>query len=363
MKILHVNKLYSPWIGGVEKVVQNIAEGLDGFENEVLVCQPKGKRVVDGVNGVAVYRAASFGILWGMPLSLDFFRLFRERVRDADLVFLHHPFPLGFCAYLLFGKNKPLAVWYHSDIVRQKITGFLFKPFLNSVLKRAKIIFASSDKLAAGYNAKVIPFGIDIEAFAKNAAVEREAEKIRERFGAPVVLSVGRLVYYKGFEYLIRAIKNAEARLLIVGSGPLKGELLELADALGIKERVRITPPVHGRGGLAPYYYACDIFVLPSVERSEAFGIVQVEAMACGKPVINTDLPTGVPEVSVGGETGLTVPPKDAAALAKAVNTLLTDAALRKKMGAAARLRAEKVFSKKRFIEAIKKEIEPLIKL
>jgi rhamnosyl/mannosyltransferase len=155
-------------------------------------------------------------------------------------------------------------------------------------------------------------------------------------------LGVGRLVYYKGFEYLVRAMKEVEGHLVIIGDGPLRGELERLAESLGVSGRVSILTDVNDT---RPYYQSADVFVLPSIARSEAFGIVQLEAMACSVPVVNTSLDSGVTYVSQHGVTGLTVLPEDSTALGKAINRLLDDPVLRSKFGAAGRQRVEQVFS------------------
>ncbi len=334
MRILQVNKLYHPWIGGIETVAKDIAEHLNGKEEVTvtnLVCQPRGKREVTTVNGVTTYRAASWGIVSGMPLSLDFFRLFNRLAKDADLIILHHPFPIAFVAYRYFGHNTRLAVWYHSDIVRQRITKLPFMPFIDFGLQRASHVFVSNkaivmhSKLLRKVRDKcdVIYFGIDKKRYELSSDAKGEAEALRTRYGAPLILSVGRLVYYKGYSYLIDAMKRIpNAYLLIVGKGPLRGVLEKQIEANGLRGRVSIIDAVDD---LVPYYYACDVFAFPSCSDSEVFGLVQIEAMACGKPVVNTSLPTGVPEVSVDGRTGITVPPRNVEALAAAISDILTD--------------------------------------
>ncbi len=335
MKILQVNKLYSPWIGGVETVAQDIAEyfnAKEGVSVTNLVCQPKGARISDEVNCVPIHRAASWGTVSGMPLSLDFFGLFRDCIADADVVILHHPFPLAFIAYALFGRGKRVLVWYHSDIIRQRITRIPFMPFIRFVLSKAQHILVSNHSLMRNSKVlvpfqkkcRVVPFGIDVNRFYETEMMKKEAEAIRERYGTPLILSVGRLVYYKGFSYLIEAMKSVPARLLIIGKGPLHGSLMRQIDQNGLADKVKIIS-IDNAADLAPWYHACDIFALPSCEPSEVFGIVQLEAMACGKPVVNTSLPTGVPEVSVAGRTGHTVPPKSAHAFAAALNEILAD--------------------------------------
>jgi glycosyltransferase involved in cell wall biosynthesis len=176
---------------------------------------------------------------------------------------------------------------------------------------------------------------------------EAQAAEIRGRFGGePLLLGVGRLIYYKGFEIAIRALsKLPRARLLLIGDGPLRESLESQARECGVSERVTFLGDVHNNA-IAPYYLACDVYLLPSTERSEAFGIVQIEALAAGLPVVNTSLPSGVPYVSRHGETGLTVPPNDAEALAAATARLLSDPELRARFGAAGRIRARDDFSK-----------------
>jgi len=184
---------------------------------------------------------------------------------------------------------------------------------------------------------------LDVDVGGQLAAEEledvdpAEVETIRRKFGERIVFAAGRLVYYKGFHYLVRAVARVPgARLLIAGDGPLREELRRSAEEAGVADRVTLLGAVPD---LRPYYHAADVFVLPSVARSEAFGIVQMEAMACGLPVVNTALDTGVPFVSPDGVTGLTVPPADAEALAAAVSRLLDDPALRERLGRAGRER------------------------
>ena len=227
MKILQVSKLYFPWVGGMEKVVQQIAEGLNGkneIEIEVLCCSQKGKRKTEEINGVRVCRAASWGIFWGMPVSFDFFRLFKKLGNEADIIDFHHPFPLGDLAIFLFRPKAKIILHYHSDIVRQKIFSFLINPFLNRTLKIANKIIVSNPNLVKSSpylqkfkrKCEIIPFGVNLKKFERFE--EREVQKIKEKYG-DFVLFVGRLSYYKGLKYLIEAIKEVGANLVIIGEG------------------------------------------------------------------------------------------------------------------------------------------------
>ncbi|GIW67110.1 MAG: mannosyltransferase [Candidatus Parcubacteria bacterium] len=367
MKILQVNKLYYPWIGGVETIVQQIAEGLnkkDNLEIDVLVCNNRSERKIEEINGVKVFRASSFGIYLGMPLSIDFFLLYKKIFKNYDLIFLHYPFPLGFVAYFLFSRNKYLVIWYHSDIVRQKFLEIIFKPFHLFAFKKTRKIFVSNPNLieSSDYLKKfkekcvVIPFGIDLEKFKLTDEIKKEAEKIQREIGSPIVLSVGRLTYYKGFEYLIESAKNVEAKFLIIGEGKLKDKLLNLIKKYNLENKVFIAPPVKN---LSPYYYACDIFVLPSIQKSEAFGIVLLEAMACGKPVISTEIGTGTSWVNQDNITGFVVEPKNSKSLAAAINKLLNDKELYSKFSQNALNRAKNL-SLENFLNKLKTELNNL---
>lgn len=369
MRILQVNKLYYPWIGGVERIVQDIAEGLKGRADvSVLVCQPKGRGRREAVNGVGVVRASSLGIFLSMPVSLCFPFLLRRLSKDADVLHFHLPFPLGVISYFLARPEGKVVVWWHSDIVRQKKMMFFYRPLLLRFLRRAdRIIVATPEHIQhSPYlrdfrgKCEVIPFGVDADGFHLSDCVRLEVEDIRAKYGPKIVLFVGRLIYYKGAEYLIRAMKDVDGILLIVGEGPLESQLRALAAEIGIEDKIIFLGGLRDREMVA-CYHSCDVFVLPSIARSEAFGIVQLEAMACGKPVINTDLPTGVPRVSLDGETGITVPPADSRALAEAINMLLRDSELREQCGANARRRVEEYFTMNRMIEDIYRVYEEVL--
>jgi rhamnosyl/mannosyltransferase len=196
----------------------------------------------------------------------------------------------------------------------------------------------------------VVPFGENLERYTNPDLAAVAA--VRKKFSAPILLAVGRLVYYKGFEVLIRALQHIAppTTLLIIGEGPMERRLQAQINALGFGDRI------HLLGNVAdprPYYQACDLFVLASIAPNEAFGIVQLEAMACGKPVINTQLNSGVPYVSRHGETGLTVPPGDVGALARAINQLLADSALRGNLGEAGRRRVGTEFREDSMLDRI----------
>ncbi|HEU4560701.1 MAG TPA: glycosyltransferase [Longimicrobium sp.] len=354
LKVLHLGKFYPPHPGGMETHLELLCRTIrDEVDVEVIVSADGKQTVRETIDGVPVTRIGTRFTLSSASFNPGMAKAIREA--DAGIVHLHHPNPTAVLSYFAARPRGRLIVTYHSDIVRQKVLGPLVSPLIHAMLGRAYAIIASSPQYAASSpvlrrhekRVRVIPFGIDAAEFQRVAA--SEVARIRERYGPRIVFGAGRLVYYKGFEYLVRAIQHVGgARLLIAGDGPLREPLAALVAELGVKDRVTLLGAVPD---LRPYYHAADVFALPAVARSEAFGIVQMEAMACGLPIVNTSLDTGVPFVSPHGETGLTVPPADVGALAAALATLLDDADLRGRMGEAGRLRIELELSAERMAE------------
>jgi glycosyltransferase involved in cell wall biosynthesis len=348
LKVLHVGKFYPPHMGGIETHLQALCGELCRLADvRVTVASDDRTGSEEMLDGVEVTRLPTQFTLAAAPICTGMVANIRDS--GADIVHIHLPNPTAVLAYLASKHRGHLIASYHSDTVRQKFLGAAFEPFLHAALRRSSAIIAASanycksSPVLARYQDRchVIPYGIAVGQFqhVDSAMVDR----IRKQYGARLVLAVGRLVYYKGFEYLVRAMSQVNGNLLIVGDGPLRGKLLDLTAQLGLGEKVHFAGNVPG--DLTPYYHAADLFALPSVARSEAFGIVQIEAMAAGRPVVNTQLDSGVPYVSLHEETGLTVPPADPDALAKALNRLLDNGDLRESLGQAARARAYQEFS------------------
>ena len=348
-KVLHIGKFYPPHVGGMETHIYQLCNELKrSIDVEVIVASDTRKTTVETIDDVKITRVGTLLNFSAAPVCPAMVSAIRNT--NADIVHMHLPNPTATLAYLASRHRGRLVVTYHSDIIRQKFLGMAYWPVLRHTLDKAYAIIVGSPNYIATSRAlgkysnkcRVIPFGIPFEQFQEMDS--SEVAKIRSRFGSRIVLGVGRLVYYKGFEFLIRAMKDVNGQLLIVGDGPLRGQLEQEAHSLGLSERVTF---VTDAKDVSHYYHAADVFVLSSIARSEAFGIVQLEAMACGVPVVNTALDSGVTFVSKHGLTGLTVPPEDASALGKAISTLLDDPTLREKCGAAGRRRVEQEFSLK----------------
>lgn len=367
LRILQVNKLYYPWIGGIESVAKTVAENLrDETDMTVLVCQSKGRGTAERVNGVNVVRAGSFGMKFSMPLAPSLPLLVRKYGKNADVLILHDPFPLGDLAVLLSGFKGKVIVWWHSDIIKQKRLVRLIKPIINGILKRADAIFTTTEGYIDGsayinqYREKcrIVPYGIETDKYLNarlTPILTRRAADSRSR----KILFVGRLVYYKGAGVLLEAFSHTEnAELFIVGTGSDEEALRKQAEPLG--NRVHFMKNLSD-ADLKSAFGDCDIFVLPSTEKSEAFGIVQLEAMVYGKPVINTDLKTSVPLVSIDGETGLTVKAGDPISLAEAMNRLINDRELCEVLGGNARNRVLEHFDIKTMTENVRKQCENIM--
>ncbi len=344
MHVVQVYKDYPPVLGGIENHLRLLAEGQVrlGHRVTVLVTARGPRTTLSEENGVEVIRAARLTELASTPLSLAL--IWRLRGLSPDVVHLHFPYPLGELAQLISGRGRALVVTYHSDIVRQRWLGSLYRPLMRRLLARADRILPTSEAYLdssltlrpLASKSTVIPLGIDTERFTSGDP--GKVAEIQSRWPGPIVLFVGRLRYYKGVDVLIEAVERIRATLLIVGGGPMKERWVRQARASNAADRVHFLGDVE-ECELPNYYAAADVFVLPSCRRSEAYGLAMVEAMASGAPAISTDLGTGTSVVNRHRETGVVVPPGDATALAGALAELLADPELRRSMGEAARLR------------------------
>ena len=356
IKMLHAAKWYNPVVGGIETVAEAITGAVNGvFDMSILVCsEHKDRELGLTMDGTEIYRAKTPGKLFSMPLSYDYIKAFRKMSRDADIIQLHAPFPLSDFALFLSGgrKRAKKAVWWHSDVVKQKKLMFFYKPLMKWMLRKTDKIFVASEAIIAQskYLGKfrdkieVIPFGISIENYERGEKTPILTEKLNDKNNLKL-LFVGRLVSYKGVDVLLDAMaRTSGVELFIIGSGDLENELCEQTERLGIKDKIHFLGTVE-TDDLKSAFSDCDVFILPSVTRAECFGLVQLEAMVYGKPVINTSLPTAVPEVSLDKISGITVTPGDVRELADAINTLATDDELRKSYGLAARKRCQEQYN------------------
>jgi glycosyltransferase involved in cell wall biosynthesis len=376
MQILHIYKDYPPVLGGIENHVRLLAEAQAGRGHSVtvLVTNPAESRAFGGAGrrtivsqegGVQVVRAARLGTIVSTPLSLALPQQL-SRLRP-DVVHLHFPYPVGEVSQWLLRRGRATVLTYHSDVVRQRSIMRFYRSVLVRVLAWVDaIIVGSPPMLTSSYlqtyrdKLHLIPYGIPLDRFRKDPTAEALA-RLRSLYGDVFnrhetprecfLLFVGRLRYYKGLDTLIRALPGIPARLLVVGVGPMEQEWKTLAADTGAGDKITWLGEVSD-ADLPAFYHAADIFVLPASHSSEAFGLVQVEAMAAGLPVVCTELGTGTSYVNQNEVTGLVVPPLDAGALRDAINRLIMDPGLRASMGEAARVRASE-FDLDRMVESV----------
>jgi rhamnosyl/mannosyltransferase len=353
MRVLHVYKDYYPPIhGGIEVTINQIVQVTrDRLEDvQVLVANRQMRTETVEVDGIRVTKVFDFGRFRSSPLAPTFPLWLKRAARGMDILHIHSPNPLAGVSWLATQPPAKVVIHYHSDIVRQAFLLKFYRPFLERFLDRADRIIATSPNYIQSSpflspraeKCVPIPFGVDLAKFSLTPEVEREAARIRSEYGDKLVLFIGKIRYYKGLHFLIEAMKDIDAHLLVIGDGPLLGDFLRRRETLAYKDRLSFLGQV---ASVVPYYYAAKVFCLPSFLRSEAFAVVQIEAAACGLPVVNTRIDSGVPWVCQDGVSGLTVEPANPAALAEGVNRLLADESLRQKLSRQAQERAHREFS------------------
>ncbi len=368
MRVLHLYKDYFPILGGIENHIRALAEAQArmGLEVIVLVTSPTRKTVELLEGSVRVLKASRWLTVASTPLSPAFFIHARRLFPQCDLVHLHHPYPPAEIAYLLSGGNTPAVLTYHSDIVRQRVSGRLYRPWLYRVLQRvARILVTSPVYLETSPHlrafrdkCRVVPLGIDADRF--RAVPHEAARAVRSSWCSapyrPHALFVGRLRYYKGIDTLLHALARLPGvHATIVGSGPMERAWRALARDLELTDRVHFVGEVPD-SELPLVYHAADLFVLPASARAEAFGTVLLEAMAAGLPVITTEIGTGT--TWVVGEAGWIVPPRDPIALAEAIQEILEQPEVARARGRQGQERVQREFTIEKMAQSVLKIYE-----
>lgn len=348
---------YPPLHGGIEQSIHTLVHQLKRSVASSVLVSGTSPGFHDDC-GVTIRSTGAYGHLIGSPISPSMpLALRREK---ANILHFHMPNPTGEMSYLLAGCPAPAVATYHMETVRYAAALRVYRPLLDLFLSRLKRIIVSTPQhittsaILPRYKDKcrVIPFGIDAQRFEATPGVTALARDLRERYGPKLALFIGKLRHYKGLDYLLRALTLTEGKLMIVGDGEEKPRLHALCEELKLTERVIWMPHLENEDFLATLH-ACDVFVLPSIYRTETFGIAQLEAQACGKPVICTALGTGVEYVNLHDQTGLVVPPADSEALAAALERLFMDADYRAQLGRNAYQRVQAEFTQERMAASI----------
>lgn len=358
MHVVHVGKYYAPYRGGIETVVEQLCRGLArrGCTVTALVSNDTGQTREDEVDGVRVIRLARAAVISSQPLNIGLPGALR-RLR-YDILHFHTPNPLGALSLLAASAGSPIVTTHHSDVVRQKALSSVARAAHALSYARSAAVVAPTPKhvefsdILPRFKGKtrVIHLPIDPAPFSAAEAIWDEALP-SSWSQLPLALFVGRLVYYKGLDVLLRALALAPGiNLAIVGLGPLETSTRKLCDNLGLAARVAFLGPI-SESRLRCLYKCSRFLVLPSVAPSEAFGMVQLEAMSASRAVISTDLKSGVPYVNLHERTGLVVAPGSAPALAAALARLRDDLPLALRLGEAGAVRVDEEFHVDRVIE------------
>lgn len=361
MKILQLGKFH-PVRGGVEKVMYDLMQGLSarGVDCDMLCALSEGGSQVMDINGHArLIGCHTLKKAYATMLSPAMILSLRKRCGEYDIIHVHHPDPMACLALLLSGYKGKVVLHWHADIEKQKVLLRFYMPLQRWLLRRADVIvgttpvYLAESPFLTGLQPKVKCLPIGIEPVP--ACPERTGELLGRYPEKKIIFALGRLVEYKGYRYLIEATRylGDDYVVLIGGEGVLKEELQNEIVTLGAEEKVKLLGRIPDEE-LPAYYNACTLFCLSSIQKTEAFGIVQIEAMSCGKPVVATRIPhSGVAWVNEHGVSGLNVMPRDAKALADAIRTIAGDELAYRKFSAGAEKRYRDMFTKDKMINNV----------
>ena len=358
MKILQLGKFY-PIRGGVEKVMYDLMMGLSelGVSCDMLCAlSDGGSRIVRLNENARLIGCRTWVKLAATMISPDMILTLRRVCREYDVIHVHHPDPMACLALLLSGYKGKVVLHWHADIEKQKVLLRFYMPLQKWLLKRADVIVGTTPAYLAAspylksVQDKVCCLPIGVEPVLPPA---EEAAKIRSSYpGKKIIFSLGRLVAYKGFSYLVEAAQylGDDYVVLIGGAGPLEAELKSQIQALGLEDKVKLLGRISDEEVVA-HYGACTLFCMSSVFKTEAFGIVQIEAMSCGKPIVATRIPgSGVAWVNEHKVSGLNVEPMNAQRLAEAIVAIAEDENVYKTYCEGAAQRYRELFTKQSMI-------------
>ena len=372
MKILQFGKFYYPVFGGMERAMYEIVEGFNArdISCDVLCSHTKPQSETSDFGSYKAYRAASYGVVHSTPISPQLISTLWKLNKKYDVIQVHHPDPMAFLALFLVRPSSKIVVQWQSDIVRQEKMLKLFLPLQNWVLNRADAIIAASKPYAEHSphlipyldKTEIIPIGISEDELNTD---EKNVAQIKADYpDKKIVLAFGRLVTYKGFDYLVEAARylSDDYVILIGGGGPEETTLKELIRQYHLEDKVHLLGNVDEKEKY-DYYQAASLFCLPSVTKAEAYGIVLVEAMAFGKPIISSRIEeSGMVWVNQDEVTGLQVPPRSPKELAQAIEKIGNDPQLYQKFSENAKKRYQDLFTRERMIDKLDALYQKILK-
>ncbi len=374
MKIIQIGKYYPPFHGGMETVLRDLCTGIsrDSHYQTTVICAKHDKisSFHDDLINPVIIRLKVLVTIFSQPIMPTFVTTLRKMIEKSDLIHIHSPNPFAeFFLYFLIGK-KPFVITHHSDVIRQKLVAPIHTFFARFLYKKASAIIVPTQnhihtsRLLKDLNNRieVIPFGLNTQELVSHESISTKALHLAQEQG-PYFLFVGRLVGYKGLDVLIEAMKSvsSQAKLLIIGRGEDQEKIENLIKQNDLQTRVIMLGRVDSMDEFAAYYKSCQALVLPSISSNENFGMVQLEAMFYARPIITTNLASGVPVVAEPGVSSLLVQPGNPKQLSSAMNELLNDPEKVERMGAAARKLYEEKYQLHQFIDGHKKLYKELI--
>ncbi len=334
MKVLQLGKFY-PIAGGIEKVMYDLVLGLsqriDVNSDMLCASQTAEKQIISISESSKIICTPIWGKLFATMISPSMIWHLRCIKNDYDIIHIHHPDPMAALALWLSGYKGKVVLHWHSDILKQRIALKFYMPLQCWLINRADVIIGTTPiylsespfLFSKSLNKVCIPIGID-----PMSPDPLEVIKLKAKYhGRKIIFSLGRLVTYKGFEYLVKSALSLsnDYVILIGGTGPLKQSLQDIIDANNLQNKVQLLGRISDED-LSNYFGACDLYVMSSISKTEAFGIVQIEAMSCGKPVIATKIKgSGVSWVNNDGVSGVNIEPMNSEAIAGAIVSVLSD--------------------------------------
>lgn len=335
-KVLQFGKFYPPAVGGIEKAMFDITEGLNnrGIRCDVLCSNENRNRLEEDYGKYKVVRAPSLGRMFSTSIAPQLILELKKMINDYDIIHIHQPDPMATVAlFLVNPKRQKVVVHWHSDIVKNVPFLRIYNALQSWLLNRSdKVIITTPKYLEGSFSLQSVSFKIRIiprSIMFVDCSNSNLGSILPD--GKKVIFSLGRLIGYKGFSYLIRSAMYLDDGYLILigGDGPLKEDLKEEIEIYGLENRVKLLGKIDD-SQLSYYYKACDLFCLPSIERSEAFGLVLLEAMSMRKPIVATNIPgSGTSWVNKHLFSGVNVIPKEPKAIALAIKTICGNSRLK----------------------------------